>query len=336
MAFKDSLKRQLRSVIQWDNPDPAQLFYRWSDTGDEIKNASKLIVGPGQGCIFVYEGKVEALWDTEGMYEVKTANIPFLTTITKFMQAFKSEHKVGIYYYKTTNIADCKWGTPSPVKYIDPVYKFPVGLRARGNYTFRITDPKSFFVNFMGTRDVFLRDDIRDVVSARLLQPMGDYFAESGFGYNQIDAQREELAQGITAKIRADFGKFGFELTDFRIEGTDFDDETKKRVDRIADVSAEAVAANAAGVSYEKLQQLDALKNASKNPGGAGTMMGMGVGLGFGQGMAGMAAGATQAGAAAASEDAASKLKKLKEMLDAGLITPQDYVEKKKAILASM
>jgi hypothetical protein len=29
-------------------------------------------------------------------------------------------------------------------------------------------------------------------------------------------------------------------------------------------------------------------------------------------------------------------LKKLKEMLDAGLITPQDYEEKKKSILASL
>jgi membrane protease subunit (stomatin/prohibitin family) len=335
MAFKESMKRQLRSVIQWENPDPAQLFYRWSDTGDEIKNASKLIVGPGQGCIFVYEGKVEALWDKEGMYEVKTANIPFLTTIVKFMQAFQSEHKVGIFYYKTTNITDCKWGTPSPVKYVDPVYKFPVGLKARGNYTFRITDPKLYFVNFMGQRDSFLKDDIKDVVSARLLQPMGDYFAEAGLGYNQIDAQREELSQGITAKVKADFGKFGFELTDFRIEGTDFDDETKKRVDRIANVSADAVAASAAGVSYEKLQQLDALKSAAQNPGGAGTMMGMGVGLGFGQGMSGMAAGATQQNAPAA-EDSTSKLKKLKEMLDGGLITPQDYEEKKKSILASM
>ncbi len=335
MAFKDAMKRQLRSVIQWENPDPGQLFYRWSDNGDEIKNASKLIVAPGQGCIFVYQGKIEAVWDAEGLYEIKTANIPFITTIIKFMQAFKSEHKVGIYYYRTANVTDCKWGTPSPVKYIDPVYKFPVGLRARGNYTFRITDARLFFTSFMGARDALGRDEIREIVSARLLEPLGDYFAESGFGYNQIDAQREELSKGIADKIRADFSKFGFELTDFRIEGTDFDDETKKRVDRIADVSADAVAANAAGVSYEKLQQLDALKNAASNPGGAGTMMGMGVGLGFGQGMSGMAAGATQSGATP-QQDAAAKLKKLKEMLDAGLITQADFEEKKKSILASM
>ena len=38
------LSRQLRSVIQWENPDPNVLFQCWTDHGDEIKNASKLIV----------------------------------------------------------------------------------------------------------------------------------------------------------------------------------------------------------------------------------------------------------------------------------------------------
>ncbi|HPJ16043.1 MAG TPA: SPFH domain-containing protein, partial [Spirochaetota bacterium] len=52
------VKGQLRSVIQWEDPDPSSIFYRWSGNNDEIKNASKLIVGPGQGCIFVYQGKV--------------------------------------------------------------------------------------------------------------------------------------------------------------------------------------------------------------------------------------------------------------------------------------
>lgn len=55
-----------------------------------------------------------------------TDNIPFITTISKIMQAFESENKVGIYFFKTTIITDQKWGTKSPVKYIDPIYKFPV------------------------------------------------------------------------------------------------------------------------------------------------------------------------------------------------------------------
>lgn len=51
----NGIKRQLRSVIQWNNPHPEALLEQWMDNGGEIKNASKLIVGPGQGCIFVTE-----------------------------------------------------------------------------------------------------------------------------------------------------------------------------------------------------------------------------------------------------------------------------------------
>ncbi len=45
MALFDGVKRQLRSVIEWKNPSENILLSQWSENGDEIKNASKLIVG---------------------------------------------------------------------------------------------------------------------------------------------------------------------------------------------------------------------------------------------------------------------------------------------------
>lgn len=81
----NTIKSQLRSVIEWENASDNQLFYRWTDTGDEIKNASKLIVGPGQGCVFVYEGKVRSMHTEPGIVNLDTANIPFWTTVKKFM-----------------------------------------------------------------------------------------------------------------------------------------------------------------------------------------------------------------------------------------------------------
>ena len=40
MGIVNGLKRQLRSVIEWKDTDSDQLFYQWTDNGDEIKNAS--------------------------------------------------------------------------------------------------------------------------------------------------------------------------------------------------------------------------------------------------------------------------------------------------------
>ncbi len=337
MALFDGLKRQLRTVIEWTNPEPDALFSQWTDNGDEIKNASTLIVGPGQGCIFVYRGKVESVITQQCLINLKTDNIPFWTTISRFMQFFESEHKVGIYFFKISEILDQKWGTTSPIKYEDPKYKFPVGLRAFGNYSYKISDPGTFFVNVVGSHNSFYADDLRKVMSARIVQPISDYLATSHFTYTDIDANREEITEGLAQKLGEAFAKLGFEITDFRIEGTSFDDETLKRINRIADMTAEAQAAQAVGLDYAKMQQLEAMREAARNEGGgAGMGMGLGAGISLGQTMA-QAFNQPQQPAApqAAQDDPMAKLAKLKQMYEADLISADEYAAKKQAILAA-
>ena len=111
----DGLRRQLRSVIEWEDPSPDVLFHRWTDNGDEIKNASKLIVGPGQGCIFVYEGKVEAVIEKKAWSNWRPTTSPSGRRSSKFMQRFASEHKVGIFFFRIARCSNQKWGTPSPI-----------------------------------------------------------------------------------------------------------------------------------------------------------------------------------------------------------------------------
>jgi len=226
MGLIDGLTRQLRSVIEWQDTDPDQLFYKWSDNGDEIKNASKLIIGPGQGCIFVYEGVPKAMIVKSGIVNLETDNVPFWTTIKKVMNFFESEHKVGIYYFKTTRVLDQKWGTNAVVKYEDPKYHFPVGLRAFGNYSFRIRKPGHFFVNFVGSNSEFTVSQFREVMNSRMVQPLTDHLAQSQFTYVDIDANRDALADSLLEKLKPSFTKLGFMLTDLRIEGTNFDEDT--------------------------------------------------------------------------------------------------------------
>jgi len=339
MGLFDGIKRQLRSVIEWQNPAANALFEQWTDNGDEIKNASTLIVGPGQGCIFVYQGKVQAVFESEGSYNLKTDNIPFWTTITKVMQFFESEHKAGIYFYRKTVILDQKWGTTSMIKYLDPGYKFPVGLRAFGNYSYRIHEAANFFVNVVGGQSVFITDDLKKVIVARLSQPLTDFLATSRYSYLDIDANREEIASGVQEKLVAVFAELGFTITDFRIEGTDFDEETSKRINRIADMTAEAQAAKEVGLDYAKVQQLEAMREAARNEGGgAGMGMGLGAGISFGQNLAqAMNTSASPDPASAqATADPMEKLVQLKKMFEAELISAEEYAEKKKVILDAL
>lgn len=334
MAFIDGIKRQLRSVIEWQNPDPDALLEQWTENGDEIKNASKLIVGPGQGCIFVYQGQVKAIIEEQCLVNLETDNIPFWTTIKKFMQFFQSEHKVGIYFFRKTKILDQKWGTTSVIKYQDPKYHFPIGLKAYGNYSYQIADANAFFVTIVGSHNRVGIEAFRKIISARIIEPISDYLAECGYSYADIDANRDEISRGIAIKLAIAFRKLGFSISDFRIEGTDFDEDTTRRINRIADLTAEAQAAQAVGLDYAKVQQLDAMRDAARNESGAaGAGMGLGAGVALGQNMAqGLTAPVQTANTGL--EDITAKLTQLKQLYEAELISETEYAAKKQELLA--
>jgi membrane protease subunit (stomatin/prohibitin family) len=330
MGLFDPIRRQLRSVIAWENPGEGELFRKWSEDGDEIKRASKLIANPGQGCIFVYEGKIRNVLAREGMIELDTANIPFWTTLTKAMQAFESEHKTGIYFFRRTRILNQKWGTAAPLKYQDPEFGFPVALKAFGNFACQIMEPERFFQNVVGARDSYLVSDLRAALLSLLVPIIGEYLAEKKLAYIDIDSRRHEIAAGALLRLEPEFAKLGFAITDFRIEGTDFDDGTKQRIGEIADKLADRHAADKLGIAYGELQQLMALRDAARNEGGAaGVLVGAGAGTGLGRML-------PSGSAPDASEGSLSRLRKLKGLLDEKLISDAEFAAKKAEILKAL
>jgi len=168
-------------------------------------------------------------------------------------------------------------------------------------------------------------------MSARIIQPISDFLSANRFSYSDIDANRNKIADGLNGQLAAEFTKLGFEITDFRIEGTSFDEDTLRRINRIADLSAEAQAAQAVGLDYASVQQLEAMREAARNQGGAaGIGVGIGAGMGLGQNMAQAFQSHQQA-----PNDTEAKLGTLKKMHDEQLITAEEYTAKKQQLLAS-
>ena len=151
-----------------------------------------------------------------------------------------------------------------------------------------------FFTEFVGDRDQMSLEEFKQTINSRVVTPITDALASAKFAFLDIDSNREELSKTISQKIASEFAAFGFTMDDFRIENTDFDEATQKRVDQVANTQAQAASINALGdidpakmASYAKLQQLEALKTAAGNPNGiAGAGVGIGVGAGLGATMA--------------------------------------------------
>jgi len=243
-----------------------------------------------------------------------------------------SEHVVGIWFYRKADILNMRWGTRVPISYTDPVYTFPILLSAFGNYSIRITKPQWFFENVIAGEELYCHADLKEVFISRVVQPITDYLANAKFSYVDIDSNLNTIAKEAKEKTDSIFTDLGFEVLDFRIEGSQFDKETLERIAKISDVQAEVLAAKIAGVEYTEMQQIKAMRDAANNEGGgAGLLMGVGAGI--------QSSNMMNNGVQPSKEEPNTpmeKLKKLKELFEMELISEEEYSEKKKTILDSM
>ncbi len=327
MKIFNFFRKQLATVIQWEPQPTDLLFWKYPAATDEIKNASKLIVGPGHGCVLVYEGKITDVLNEPGTYHIRTDNHPFITSLLKVMQLFESEHKMGLYFYRTASVVNQGWGTTSAIKYVDEQYNIPVNLSAYGNFSYHITDAGLFFRQYVGQQDRYSTAAFRELMQARIPQILTSYLAVAKLPFTEIDSQLNQIAADISQKLFGEFELLGFQLSDFRIEGNSFDQETQNRIGRVADVSADSLAAAEGGLSYVELEKLRALRDAAENEGG---LAGAGIGLGAGMSMGKMFSDSIdQVTQPATDKDPMEQLKKLKLLLDEKIITQEEFDHKK-------
>lgn len=327
MGLRDLLKRQLRTVVEWKEQNGQLLFHQLETTTDEIKNASKLIVAPGQGCVVVYDGKVSGVLTEPDVYSMETANHPFITSLLNLAQRSESEHKMRFYFFRTAEVVNVLWGTASPVKYIEPDYKLPVTLGACGNFSIKIADAGRMFTTLLGTMSNYSIADVQELVSSRIVTPLSSFLAEKAYPYREVDSHLMDLSNELKERTAAELEQLGLELTDFRVNSVTFDEDTMERIGRIANMTAEQRAAAEVDLDYVSMQKLEALRDAARNEGGlagAGLQLGAGVQL------------AKDVFKTQAADDSTERLRKLKKLLDEQLITEEEYEKKKNEILSQL
>ena len=331
--FKNLFTEQLSSVIQWENQDLNLLWHRFLSQKNEIKNASKLIVAPGQGCVLVYEGKISDCIEEEGIFNLTTDNHPFITNLLKFRQGFESEHKLIVYFYRKAEILNQNWGTASPIKYVDTVYNIPVEMGANGNFSYHISDVNFFFSNIVGSKSSFTTLDMQQVIINRLPQIISSYLGTQKFSFQEIDAQLDTIAAEIKEKVNTEFTQLGLQLSDFKISGTQFDEKTAERIGKVADITTDVTAAQQAGLDYVDMQKLQALRDAARNEGG---LAGAGVQLGVGMELGKKFNEKKEEIIETNNKDDVQKLQKLKLLLDEQIITQEEFDTKKKELLSNL
>ena len=293
MALWDFVRTELIDIIEWLDATDDTMVYRFERHDNEIKNGAQLIVRPGQTAVFVDQGRIADVFGP-GRYELKTENLPLLSTLQGWKYGFDSPFKAEVYFVATRVFTDMKWGTRNPVMLRDPEFG-PVRLRAFGTYAVRVSEPAKFIAQIVGTNGVFTTDGISDQVRNFMVSRFTEALGEGRIPALDLAANYSELGQAVLAVIGPQVAEYGLEVTTFLVENISLPEEVEKALDKrtsmgvIGDLGA-----------YTRFQAANAMEAAANNPSGGGASEGMGLGMGFAmaQQMAGAMSPAAQPPAA--------------------------------------
>ncbi len=278
MGIFDRLKHELIDIVEWADTGDGVLVHRFPCHDNEIKYGAKLVVRPGQSAVFVNEGRIADVFDP-GTYTLSTKNLPILRTLLSWPYGFESPFKAEVYFIKTTEQLDRKWGTPNPVMMRDQDFGI-VRLRCRGNYSYKVGKSSDMISRFVGAKPDYSADELEDQIRTKLVSSFSDCIGELKIPALDLSGQYDEISSAMETKLRKEFERLGLELLSFALENISLPEEVEKAMDERASMGAIGNLNN-----YSQYQAAQALKDAANNPGGAGNMMGMMVGGNLASGM---------------------------------------------------
>lgn len=283
MAIWDRLKHELIDIVQWLDDTNNTIVYRFDRFQNEIKYGAKLVVREGQAAVFINEGKLADVFQP-GTHTLTTQNLPILATLKGWKYGFESPFKAEVYFVSMRQFTDLKWGTANPIMVRDPEFG-PVRLRAFGAYTMKVKDAAVFIREVVGTDNRFTTEEITNQLRNLIVSQFAEILGSSKIAMLDLAANQGQIAEFITGKMRPEFEKLGLDLPKLVIENISLPPEVEAALDKR---SSMGIVGNLD--AYTKFSAADAMRDAAKNPGAAGTFVGMGMGQMFAGQMAGNAA----------------------------------------------
>lgn len=334
-------------VIEYHDPTGENMVARYPAQGTSaIRLGSQLIVEESQQAVFFRDGKALDTFGP-GRHTLATQNVPILASIFGLPFGGESPFQAAVVFVSTKTFLDLKWGTKEPVIFRDQELAM-VRLRAFGKFAIRVVNAQLFVNSVVGTMGIYSTDRAEDYFRDAIVARLTDVLGENLTSIFDLPKLYDELAIALKSRVSDDFTKYGIELVDLFMGAITPPEEVQKLIDERS-----GMAAVGDMNAYMKFKTARAIGDAASQ-GGEGGLTGAGVGAGLGAGIGmmlpgmmreamqgggstapqGAAPAAGGGGAAAAGADPmADKLRRLKGLLDQGLINQEEYDAKRQKLL---
>lgn len=323
---KDLVRGQFLDVVEMEDADNLIVAkFRRKVGNDEIKQGSKVIVREGQCGVFIKGGKLADIFGP-GTYELITDNFPVLSSLDAFPFLFSSPVIADLYFVSTRQFLNNKWATKGPIMKRDAEMNM-VRLRAFGKFGFRINNVVLFMREVFGSMGFVMTYDIMQHLSSMVTETFADVIGTSQIPAIELASHYRDLSDEMLNILSGKSKDLGIEFSNVMVESISLPDEVEQMVDEQSGIGL----ANRDMSSFVQYNTTRAMRDAARQEGG---LAGLGAGVALGNQMM---QGVSQAGGTVApvmrTESAADSLREFKRLMDEGIITEQEFLQKKQQLL---
>ncbi|MBU6398939.1 MAG: SPFH domain-containing protein [Verrucomicrobia bacterium] len=315
-----------------DKPKPAAEsgdWLVWKHPSEVLRLGAQLNIGPSQEVLVVKGGRALDLF-APGKYTLSASNLPLLDQTINFTTSRKTQFIAQLWYVETHPLHDLSWATPAPVMVLDPVHNLSVHLQFQGRWAGRVRDTRAFVTQVLATLKEPVVEKVTDhltgLVANRFAELLPGFFAHSKSSVADAPARLNDLSAFIAEQLRPELGQLGWELTLFQVDRFSAPDDVMKKLRELAAQKAERDRLAAAAQPTPVAPVFTATTVATGQSGETSFYALRPVAPPPEPPAAPPLAPAT-------ASDPVAKLKKLKQLLDSGLITQQDFDTRKQKIL---
>lgn len=324
MGFWDVVKDQFLDVIEYEDKSNKIIVtkFRRESGNDELKQGSKVIVRESQCAVFLKGGQLAEILPP-GTYSLQTENFPVLTKLEAFPYLFVSPVIADLYFVSTRQFIDNKWSTKNPIVKRDKDLNM-VRIRSFGKFAFQITNVELFMREVFGTKGIVMTYDIVEYLSSMVTEAFAAAVGESNAPVLDLSADYRNLSAMIQENLNSYTQTIGVQFSKVMIENISLPDEVEKLIDEQSGIGM----ASRNMDSFMQYQTARAMRDAAQQEGG---LAGLGASFALGNSMAQNINENLQAPNNAKTK--VEQLRELKELLDDGILTQEEFNAEKKKIL---
>lgn len=318
---------------------------------DVITNGSKIFIPENTAAFIFSQAGIENIITTPGSYEYQDGEESVFNG-SKIAAAIlkQAKDRIGyggnsstekrIAFVNLREIRDIKFGTRGPQVYNDMYYGCDLEIYAYGSFTIKIVDPEKFIKNFVPANVISYSFD-NPKVRAQVLSEFVQSFIvalnslSTTYRISQLPSQAIEISKRIAAdsyNAGTWRERFGFEVVMVAVENIEFSSESRELVKQFSankmNMKAyEEVSQRASNIAAQQKIAQGIQDNGLGN--GGGMLFGMNIAQNIGpQGQP-----ASTPNPSMSFDEQIETLKKLKELVDIGVLTQEEFDAKKKEIM---